>query len=121
MTFLEAKLLSYFRACDDDRKAAILESAQLLSSSAGSVDLAPASGTVPDPDSVQTSIAGEKMMRIAHKAEIPVRYQMVMPELRFLHELTIRDGNEFNALCFAFDYGFVKGNRATRRGRVKAL
>ena len=50
MTFLEAKLLSYFRACDDDRKAAILETAQLLSSSAGSVDLAPASGTAPDPE-----------------------------------------------------------------------
>ena len=121
MTFLEAKLLSYFRACDDDRKAAILETAQLLSSSAGSVDLAPASGTAPDPASVQTSSAAQRMIQTAQKAEIPVRYQMVLPEINYLGDLIRKDGDPFNALCFAFDYGFVKGNRATRRGKVKAL
>lgn len=121
MTFLEAKLLSYFRACDDDRKAAILETAQLLSSSAGSADLAPAFFTAPDPDSVQTSSAAQRMMQAAQKAEVPVRYQMVLPEIEYLAALIWREGDPFNALCFAFDYGFVKGNRATRRGKVKAL
>lgn len=111
MTFLEAKLLSYFRACDDDRKSAILETAQLLSSSAGSSDLAPAFFTAPDPDSVQTSSVVQRMIQAAQKAEVPVRYQMVLPEIEYLAALIRREGDPFNALCFAFDYGFVKGNR----------
>lgn len=131
MTFLEAKLLSLFRACDDECKNTLLFAAQSISgiwllednpTPAGVLtDLFPASGTAPDPDSVQTSSAAQRMIQAAQKAEIPVRYQMMLPEIEYLADLIRRDGDPFNALCFAFDYGFVKGNRATRRGKVKAL
>lgn len=170
MTFLEQKLLDLFRACPDEKKFGVLETARILSdlpdTDCDPVSLTfglieslydslsdeykarliryaseltaisnlppsasdPASAPDPDPDSVQTSTpdpdtvrAGQRMEQTAQKAEIPVRYQMVSLELCYLHDLTIRDGNEFNALCLAFDYGFVKGNRATRRGKVKAL
>lgn len=123
MTFLEQKLLDLFRACPDEKKFGVLEIARILSDLPDS-DCDPVSLTysvqtsTPDPDTVR---AGQRMEQIAQKAEIPVRYQMVSLELCYLHDLTIRDGNEFNALCLAFDYGFVKGNRATRRGKVKAL
>ena len=84
-----------------------------------------------DPADVQTSIsdpymdhvaaAGRKMEQTAHKAVIPPRYQMVLGELDYLYELMKQEGDPYNALCIAFDYGFVKGCRATRRGKVKAL
>lgn len=171
MTFLEQKLIEFFRACPDDKKFGILETARMFADLPDE-DRDPASlircvidslcdslsddykarliryaeeltalsklpdpAPVPppsasDPAPVQTSIsdpdpemirAGQRMEQTAHKADVPKLYQMVLLELCYLHELTIRDGNEFNALCLAFDYGFVKGNRATRRGKVKAL
>lgn len=123
MTFLESKLLDYFRRCDDDRKSAILETASLLAdpiTSAKIVELPPASAS-PDPDNVQTSIIGERMMQTAQKADVPVRYGMQLGEINYLHDLIVQEHSAFNALCLAFDYGFVKGNRATRRGKVKAL
>ena len=128
MTFLENKLLEIFRACSDEQKFKILELANLVSTFPDPAPVPPPSAS--DPAPVQTSIsdpdpemirAGQRMEQTAHKADVPKLYQMVLLELCYLHELTIRDGNEFNALCLAFDYGFVKGNRATRRGKVKAL
>lgn len=82
----------------------------------------------PDQNTVQTSMysahvsaAGRRMMITAQKAEVPLRYQMILGELDFLHDLIQQEGNAFNAICLAFDYGFVKGCRATRKGKVKAL
>lgn len=84
-----------------------------------------------DPDSVQTSVrhpeedeilrCGEKMENAARKAEIPLPYQLTLREMQYLYLLTQQEKSPSNAVCLAFDYGFVKGNRATRRGRVKAL
>lgn len=98
----------------------------------------PASAPAPDPDSVQTSTRpvnhtecirskdkymNTELVRTAQKAVIPVHYQMTTQDLDTLYDIILSDGRHdpFNALCFAFDYGFVKGNRATRRGKVKAL
>lgn len=134
MTFLENKLLEIFRACSDEQKFKILELANLVSTfpdpapvpppSASdpdpAPDPAPVQASTPDPDP-ETVRAGQRMLQTAQKAEVPKLYQMVLGELCYLHDLTIRDGNEFNALCLAFDYGFVKGNRATRRGKCKNL
>ena len=51
---------------------------------------------------------------------IPTAYQMNVEELRHLYEM-IKMGKVFEAFSMAFDYGFVMGNRATRKGRVKRL
>ena len=127
MTFLENKLIEIFRACSDDQRFKILELANLISTFP---DPQPSASSDPDPDPapVQTSTpdpeidrAGQRMLATAQKAEVPKLYQMVLGELCYLHDLTLKDGNEFAAICLAFDYGFVKGNRAYRRGRVKAL
>ena len=128
MTFLENKLLEIFRACSDEQKFKILELANLVSTFPDPAPVPPLSAS--DPAPVQTSTpdpdpeivrAGQRMLATAQKAEVPKLYQMVLGELCYLHELTLKDGNEFAAICLAFDYGFVKGNRATRRGKVKAL
>lgn len=175
LTVLENKLLELYRACPDENKFAILDTAQLLCDLSAPVpdpsavppasDLAsrqivslfnglskeyrdkliryameltvlslrasdPASAPAPDPAPVQTSTpapdpeivrAGQRMLQTAQKAEVPKLYQMVLGELCYLHDLTLKDGNEFAAICLAFDYGFVKGNRATRRGKCKNL
>ena len=123
MTFLESKLLDYFRKCDDDRKSAILEMASLCADPVTSARIVefPQASASPDPDDVQTSILGEKMLRTAQKADIPARYGMMLGELNYLHDLIEQENSAFNALSLAFDYGFVKGHRATRRGKVKAL
>ena len=123
MTFLENKLLEYFRSCDDDRKSAILEMASLCADPAPAVRLVdpPQASASPDPDDVQTSIFGERMTQTAQKADIPRRYCMQLGEINYLHDLIEQEHSAFNALCIAFDYGFVKGNRATRRGKVGVL
>ena len=51
---------------------------------------------------------------------IPSAYQMDIEELKRLYEM-IKNGKVFEAFSMSFDYGFVMGNRATRRGRVKSL
>ena len=120
MTFLEQKLLDLFRACSDEQKFKILELADIIHKypDPDPVPSDPASAPDPDPEIVR---AGQRMLQTAQKAEVPKLYQMVLGELCYLHDLTLKDGNEFAAICLAFDYGFVKGNRATRRGKVKAL
>lgn len=182
MTFLEQKLLDLFRACPDEKKFGVLETARILSDLPDSEcdpasltygliaslydslsdeykarliryaseltaisnlppsasDPASAPDPDPDPDSVQTSTRpvnhtecirskdkymNTELVRTAQKAVIPVRYQMTSQDLDTLYDIILSDSRHdpFNALCFAFDYGFVKGNRATRRGKVKAL
>jgi hypothetical protein len=140
MTFLEQKLLDLFRACSDEQKFKILELADIIHKypDPDPVPSDPASAPDPDPDSVQTSTRpvnhtecirskdkymNTELVRTAQKAVIPVRYQMTSQDLDTLYDIILSDGRHdpFNALCFAFDYGFVKGNRATRRGKVKAL
>ena len=171
MTFLEQKLLDLFRACPDEKKFGVLETARILSdlpdSECDPASLTngliaslydslsdeykarliryaseltaisnlppsasdPASAPDPDPDSVQTSTRRKddyrntELVRTAQKAVIPENYQMTSKDIEILYDIVRSDGrlDPFNALCFAFDYGFVKGNRATRRGKVKAL
>jgi len=116
MTFLEEKLLEVFRACTDEQKCTVIEIAKIIS--------APAVDEQPKPKP-QTSAQAEKkvyhgdMARIAQRAVIPTRYQLTTHDLDDLYIITKRDRDPFNAFCFAFDYGFVMGHRATRRGRVK--
>ena len=128
MTFLENKLLEIFRTCSDEQKFKVLELANLVSTfpypdpvpPLSASDPAPVQTSTPDPDP-EIVRAGQRMLQTAQKAEVPKLYQMVLGELCYLHDLTLKDGNEFAAICLAFDFGFVKGNRAYRRGRVKAL
>lgn len=63
------------------------------------------------------------MEKTAEKVDldaIPSAYQMDVEELKRLYVM-IKNGKVFEAFLMAFDYGFVMGNRATRRGRVKSL
>lgn len=63
------------------------------------------------------------MEKTAEKVDldaIPSAYQMDVEELKRLYVI-IKNGKVFEAFSMAFDYGFVMGNRATRRGRVKSL
>lgn len=64
---------------------------------------------------------GEKMVSTANKAEIPKRYQLILGELNYLYEMIKKEGDPYNALCMAYDYGFVKGCRATRKGKTKTI
>ena len=142
MTFLETKLLEYFRACDDKKRIAIFEIASYLADHQ--------QGLPADPGNVQTSISDgmtdqtsasedhpqpaqnlrhhasyidSTIVTTAQKAVIPEHYQLTSQDISVLYDIIRSDSKRdpFNALCFAFDYGFVKGNRATRRGKVKAL
>ena len=172
MTFLETKLLEYFRACGDKERIAIFETASYLadhhsdlpadlddvqtSMSAGQIvslyesmnseykfRLAryaqeldtlnnrmtdPASGPEDHPQPTQNlrphaSYRESPLVITAQKAIVPKNYQLTTEDIYTLYDIIRSDGKHdpFNALCFAFDYGFVKGNRATRRGKVKAL
>ena len=162
LTALENKLLELYRACPDEKKFAILDTAQLLCDisspdpsavhpasdlssrqlvglynslskeyrdkliryalelkvlSSRAVD--PAATPVPDPAPVHTST---RLRDTVQKAEVPYHYQMTVYDIQELLDIIHYDGGgPFDALCYAFDYGFVKGNRATRRGKVKAL
>lgn len=135
MTFLEEKLLDLFRACDDTRKFAILETAKLcldLSKNppADDPELPPASA---DPSDVQTSIRHNpevmkhqetrSIEKIAKRADgqVPLRYALTLSDCYILHDMLLDDKTGLSAFGMAFDFGFVMGNRATRRGKVKAL
>lgn len=115
MTFLEEKLLEVFRACTDEQKFKVIELAKIVS--------VPLTGE-PAPQQ-QTSAPAEKkvyhgdMERIAQRAVVPTRYQLTTHDLDDLYIITQREHDPFNAFCFAFDYGFVKGCRAAHRGLVR--
>ena len=117
MTFLEEKLLEVFRACTDEQKFAVLEIAKIIST--------PVTVREDQPPQQQTSAPAEKkvyhgdMARIAQRAVVPPRYQMTTHDLDDLYIIAKREHDPFNAFCFAFDYGFVKGCRAAHRGLVK--
>lgn len=115
MTFLEEKLLEVFRACTDEQKFAVLEIAKIVSTPV----------TVREDQQQQTSApADEKvyhgdMERIAQRAVVPLRYQLTTHDIDDLYFISKKDRDPFNAFCFAFDYGFVKGCRAAHRGLVR--
>lgn len=121
MTTNEEKLLELFRSMDETRQEGLLLCAEIMTKYADPVAEAPASVPAPDPVPVQTSIYHGDMAKTAQKAVVPMRYQMTTHDLDDLYYITRRDKDPFNAFCFAFDYGFVKGSRATRRGLVKAV
>lgn len=115
MTFLEEKLLEVFRACTDEQKFKVIELAKIVSTSLTGE---------PAPQPQTSALAEEKvyhgdMARIAQRAVVPPRYQMTTHDLDDLYIISRRDRDPFNAFCFAFDYGFVKGYRAAKRGVVK--
>ena len=137
----EKKLLDLFNVLDDIRKDALIMCAEIMSKYSDPVAEAPAPVPVPapvpapapasDPVDVQTSSAdryavhvssvGERMEAVAHNADIPKNYQLIVGEMEYLMNLSKLEHNPYNAFCLAFDYGFVKGHRATKRGLVKAM
>ena len=119
MTTKEKKLLEVFRSMNETQQEALLLSADILTKYADPDPVAEA--PAPDPAPVQTFIYHGDMAKTAQKAVVPMRYQMTTHDLDDLYYITRRDKDPFKAFCFAFDYGFVKGSRATRRGLVKAL
>jgi hypothetical protein len=127
LTDLENKLLEILRDYSDDQREIILSIAQIIHGSP-SFDpehsaAAPASepDTDPNPEEEKVALCGKRLVQTAKKADIPYAYDMNLGELKYLYGLMKYEGDPYNALCFAFDYGFVKGNRATRHGKVKAL
>ena len=64
----------------------------------------------------------EKLSEEARKA-IPAEYDINSVELSRLRDMIYSGDKDkvFEAVCMAFNFGFVMGNRATRRGKVKAL
>ena len=127
----EKKLLDLFNALDDTRKDALIMCAEIMSKYADPVAETPAPVPVPapapapDPVDVQTSIRQSKLIRTAEKAShhIPLRYQLTTSDFDALYSMVKDDAyhDPFYAICRTFEYGFVMGNRATRRGVVKAL
>ena len=129
----EKKLLDLFNALDDTRKDALIMCAEIMSKYSDPVAEAPAPVPVPAPDPapVQTSnvdpydahvsFVGKRMEAAAHKVDIPKNYSLVVGEMEYLIGLSMQERNPYNAFCLAFDYGFVKGHRATKRGLVKAV
>lgn len=119
MTTKEKRLLDLFNSLDETRKDALILSGEILSSYSDPDPVAEVPAA--DPAPVQTSVYHGDMARIAQKADIPLRYQMTTHDLDDLYYISRRDHDPFKAFCFAFDYGFVKGHRATRRGLVKNM
>ena len=127
----EKKLLDLFNALDDTRKDALIMCAEIMSKYSDPVAEASAPVPVsvpapaPDPADVQTSIRQSKLIRTAEKAShhIPLRYQLTTQDFYALYDMVKDDAyhDPFYAICRTFEYGFVMGNRATRRGVVKAL
>ena len=64
----------------------------------------------------------EKLSESARKV-IPAEYDINSEELTRLRNMIYSGDKDkvFDAVCIAFNFGFVMGNRATRRGKVKAL
>ena len=123
MTTNETKLLELFRSMDETRQEGLLLCAEIMTKYSDPVAevSAPSPAPAHDPAPVQTSICHGVVEKTAGKADVPRRYQMTIGDFDDLHAMILRDGNAFNAVCTAFNYGFVKGSRATRRGLVKAL
>lgn len=131
MNTQEMQLLDLFRACSPDRRAAIIYAAQIIldierSESIPFTDPAPdPAADAPDQADVQTSIRQSKLLRTAEKAShaIPMQYQLTASDFYVLYDMVKSDQfhDPFYAICRTFEYGFVMGNRATRRGRVKNL
>ena len=131
MTTKENKLIDLFNALDDTRKDALIMCAEIMSKYSDPVAEAsapvpvPAPAPAPDPVDVQTSIRQSKLIRTAEKAShhIPLRYQLTTSDFDTLYSMVKDDvyHDPFYAICRTFEYGFVMGNRATRRGVVKAL
>ena len=135
MTFLETKLLEYFRACGDKERIAIFETASYLAdhhsdlpADLDDVQTSMSAGQIVSPQPTQNlrphaSYRESPLVITAQKAIVPKNYQLTTEDIYTLYDIIRSDGKHdpFNALCFAFDYGFVKGNRATRRGKVKNL
>jgi len=129
----EKKLLDLFNALDDTRQDALIMCAEIMSKYPDPVAEAPAPVSVPapapvpapDPVDVQTSIRQSKLIRTAEKAShnIPLRYQLTASDFDALYSMVKDDAyhDPFYAICRTFEYGFVMGNRATRRGVVKAM
>ena len=53
------------------------------------------------------------------RKKIPPMYDLKWSEVEELHAL-LRKGQLVNALCMAYDAGFIRGHRATVRGRIGA-
>ena len=127
MTTQETKLLDLFRACSDDQREIILSIAQIIHDSPpfdpehSAADPASEPDADPDPEEEKVALCGKRLVQTAQKADIPYAYDMNLGELKYLYKLMKYEGDPYNALCFAFDYGFVKGHRATRCGKVKAI
>ena len=135
MNTQEMQLLDLFRACSPDRRAAIIYTAQIIldierSESIPFTDPAPVpaadpAADAPDQADVQTSIRQSRLLRTAEKAShaIPMQYQLTTSDFYVLYDMVKSDQfhDPFYAICRTFEYGFVMGNRATRRGRVKNL
>lgn len=131
MNTQEMQLLDLFRACSPDRRAAIIYTAQIIldierSESIPFTDPAPVpAADAPDQADVQTSIRQSRLLRTAEKAShaIPMQYQLTTSDFDVLYDMVKSDQfhDPFYAICRTFEYGFVMGNRATRRGRVKNL
>ena len=51
---------------------------------------------------------------------IPFAYDMNLPDMAALAKMA-KDGELFKALCLAFDFGFVMGNRATHSRKLRRL
>lgn len=122
----EEKLISMFHSLNETQQEALLLCAEIMKKYADPVPVAEAPAA-PDPAPVQTSSAapvsdvGKRMEAVAHNADIPKNYQMVVGEMEYLFDLAKQERDPYNAFCLAFDYGFVKGSRATKRGLVKAV
>lgn len=96
MTFLEAKLLEYFRSCDETRRNAIFETAKLcldLSQNppSGDIDIITLPPTsADDPDNVQTSTHAREIVRLYDSLndEYKSRLTRYARELNALNRMT---------------------------------
>lgn len=96
MTFLEVKLLEYFRSCDETRRNAIFETAKLcldLSQNppSGDIDIITLHPTsADDPDNVQTSTPAREIVRLYDSLndEYKSRLTLYARELNTLNRMT---------------------------------
>lgn len=125
MTFLEKRLLELFNTCNDYCKEAILEVAEIYSSrcsnpvSSSKITQMPNVSDSPNQNNAE-KVYKFSMEKAVINADIPSSYQINTNQIYHLYEM-ICDRKPIEAIVMAYNYGFVKGNRATRRGKVKAL
>ena len=134
MTTDEQKLIDYFRSFDEAHRNALMATASYLAAY-------PAT-SAPDPATVQTSNLPvylvqrtncdpelmkyqktRSIINIAKRADgnVPLRYSLTISDIAVLSDLLYEDRTGIKPFGVAFDFGFVMGSRATRRGKVKAL